>query len=198
MASGPLRTGARSGGFSLVELVATVAVLAVVGLIVLPNFAPADLARLDLAAEEVASALRFARAESIRRGALIDNPGTRLVSFDASTTTGHVRVADFSGWQFNAPQTNPLDKKPYDLDLTNGTMTQGTTITAATLTNSIGLGGGQFCVFDASGMPFEFVNLGFFQLTLAVTSATFEVTVGGRRRQVSMDGNGRVTVGPVL
>ena len=57
-----------ASGFSLAELLLVVGLVALIASIAVPAFDKPDEASLDRAAVEVAAALRFARAESIRTG----------------------------------------------------------------------------------------------------------------------------------
>ena len=58
----------RSHGVTLVELLVVVSILGVVALVAIPDFSSSNPQTLDLAAEEFANAMRFARSEAIRTG----------------------------------------------------------------------------------------------------------------------------------
>ena len=55
-------------GYTLVELIITITIIAVIAAIAVPAFSSAPDKRLELAAEEFAAAMRFARTESVRTG----------------------------------------------------------------------------------------------------------------------------------
>jgi prepilin-type N-terminal cleavage/methylation domain-containing protein len=57
----------RSTGFSLVELLAVVAILAALAMVVAPQFSTVNPQHLDYAAREIAESIRFARNEALRR-----------------------------------------------------------------------------------------------------------------------------------
>ena len=58
----------RCAGFTLAELLAVVAILAVIAGIVIPNLAFNDDNQLTVAAGETGNALRLARSEAVRSG----------------------------------------------------------------------------------------------------------------------------------
>ena len=57
----------RSHGVTLVELLVVISILGVVALVAIPDFSSSKPAQLDLAANEFAAAMRFARSESMRK-----------------------------------------------------------------------------------------------------------------------------------
>lgn len=58
----------RQTGLSLIEVSAVVAILGIIALVVVPDFSSEQPARVELAANRVAEALRFARSEAMRTG----------------------------------------------------------------------------------------------------------------------------------
>jgi len=67
----------RNQGFSIVELMVAVAVLAIIVGIGMPSFqAMMERSRLDAAADSLADSLRFARSEAITRNTTINVDGT--------------------------------------------------------------------------------------------------------------------------
>ena len=57
-------------GLSLIELTAVIAILGIIALAVLPSFSSTDQYKLELAAQKIAEALRYARSASLRSGVL--------------------------------------------------------------------------------------------------------------------------------
>ena len=120
----------RARGYTLVEMVVAVAVLAIIAAAAIPLTGPVNENKLDAAAGEVANALRFARTEAIRTGSF------RGVDFSVDPVTGKRRIRVFRTDAATPPNPvydvyHPLDKKPYDIQLANGPGTQGATISAA-------------------------------------------------------------------
>jgi len=60
--------GRFESGLTLAELLVVVTILGIVAVAAVPNFSSVDEQRVELAATEVADALRFARAEAMRTG----------------------------------------------------------------------------------------------------------------------------------
>jgi len=185
---------ASAAGFSLVDVLLTVAILAVFAAVALPTARPLDSVRVDVAAQETANALRWARSEAMRRGSLLDSAGTRMVGVDLSTSTNHVRVSDYSGYARGALMTNPVDKKAYDLDLANGTATAGVVVSTLTFTNQAAASVGPTVVFDANGNPWQYNVGGVPSATSALASAIVVLAYGNQTRTVTLESTGRVVV----
>ena len=113
-------------GFSLLELSASFIILGIMILIMIPSFSSTDPKKLELAAEIVAQALRYARSESMRtgqiHGVLIDTNGSQALGKDIT-----VFKADLSQSPFGNLETlyHPVSKKPYDLWLNQSPATRG-------------------------------------------------------------------------
>jgi type II secretion system protein H len=81
----------RHNGFTLLEIMIVAAILGIVALVAVPSFTSTSdgEAKLDLAAGEVAAAIRFARSETMRTGTVhgakvaVSSRSTR-----SSTTSG--------------------------------------------------------------------------------------------------------------
>ena len=97
-------------GYTLVELVITITIIAVIAAIAVPAFSSSDEKELQQVAEEFAAAIRFARTESIRTG---EPHGFRL-----QLTVDRIRVfrADttVSPWTWIWDVYHPIDKDLYD------------------------------------------------------------------------------------
>jgi prepilin-type N-terminal cleavage/methylation domain-containing protein len=190
----PSRPVRSDRGFTLAELLVVIALLSVVAAVALPVSMPQDGFTLEAAAQETADAIRWARAEAIRSGSLLDATGQRIVGFDVSTSTQHVRVSGYSGYARGSTATNPVDKKSYDLDLANDAATRGVTIASAVFANQAGASAGTVAIFDADGNPFQFNVGGTPSAISPLTAGTIVLSLGRGTRTVTLDATGRVTV----
>ena len=115
----------QSGGFTLVELLVVLSIVALFATIALPSAEPGNQHVLDLAAGEVAAAARFVRSEALRtRGSygLRVEPGSarvRVYRADTSTTPA-TPIFDLR---------NPVSKRVYEVDLENRRMLSGIQMT---------------------------------------------------------------------
>ncbi len=97
-------------GYTLVELVITVSVIAIIAAIAVPAFSPESDKELDQAAAEFAAAMRYARAESIRTG---EPHGFRFL-------TNQYRIRVFTAdtqvnpWTWVWDVYHPVTKQLYD------------------------------------------------------------------------------------
>ncbi len=145
----------RENGFSIAELLVVVAILAIVGLVLVgPPSSVNDEKKLDLAASEVASALRFARSEAMRTG---EHHGAR---FD--TTAQRIRVyrldilASPPVEEFDV--YHPVDKKLYDLPVTSGPSTAGVQLSSSDF-DFPGNADLESVAFAESGVPVSPIDL---------------------------------------
>ena len=103
----------RSKGFSLLELLLVLMVLGIVAVAAIPDLSSSDQHRLELAAGEIAGAMRFARSEAIRSG--------KPHGFQLQTTEARIRVisADTGSnpWTPRYDVEHPGDHDFYDIQL---------------------------------------------------------------------------------
>lgn len=143
-------------GLHLIELLIVVAILGLTALVALPHLASTDPARLDLAAQEVADALRFARAESLRTG----QPHGVLIDHDSSQS-GYQDFAVYrvdtvaSPFGIAALVHHPVDRQPYDRTVGGGAQGSGLALnnTSAPFAFDSVTGRQQHLHFDANGAP---------------------------------------------
>jgi prepilin-type N-terminal cleavage/methylation domain-containing protein len=109
--------------FTLVELVTTVAILAVVATVAIPLLSSGDPQKLSVAAEETANTLRFALSEAKRTGG--------YVLVDGKTTSGQLKLF-YSSSTAQVPPTvgtavvnDPLTKRAAVLDVTGSAFSRG-------------------------------------------------------------------------
>jgi type II secretion system protein H len=181
-------------GFQLIELLLVVAILAIVALISLPRLAATDPARLDLAAQEVADALRFARAEAIRtgqvHGVLVDHDGSQAAYKDIAVYRVDTAASPFA---VAALVYHPVDKQPYDRQVVAGPDSRGIGFANATAPFSFDAVGGQqqHLHFDAYGTPVLMKD----GTPHRLLSGAVLLSLGQERRTVSVQPvSGRVTV----
>lgn len=105
--------GRRGTGYTLVEILIVVSLLGIVAAVAVPNFTSINPQPLDLAAEEIANAMRFARREAMRLGHPIgfsQNDGqSRIQVFRVDTAT--------SPWKPMYDVYHPHSKHLYDIKL---------------------------------------------------------------------------------
>lgn len=141
-------------GLSLIELSVVVAIMGIVALVTVPNLSPAKTQQLELAANTVADALRFARSESVRtgqvHGVLIDTDGTE--STTKEVTVYRVNPDDLT--DFSAILYHPVRKQFHDLQLSNTRLLRGVFITNSPQPFDIqGVGRTKQVHFNAAGDP---------------------------------------------
>ena len=100
-------------GFTVAELLVVVIILAVVASIALPDLRSSDSGKTELAAAEVAEALRFARSEALRTG------DTHGVQVDEATGRFLARRVNLSTVPFSTDVIlrHPVSKQPYDFNV---------------------------------------------------------------------------------
>jgi prepilin-type N-terminal cleavage/methylation domain-containing protein len=135
-------------GFTLLEILLVAAVLGIMALAVIPSVQPYKEQRLDVAAREVAAAIRFARDEALRTGTrhgVIVNAGSqRLQVFWVDTSALPPRIFDVR---------DPLDKKLYDLQFATDPVLSGVKVTAASFYYRGRINPTDFVGFNKWGTP---------------------------------------------
>jgi len=172
-------------GYTLVELVIVVTVLAVIAAIAVPASTQKTDKKLELAAAEFASAMRFARSEAIRTG--------EPHGFRQQSAAKRIRV--FRLDQDTSPATliydvyHPVDKQLYDVTLMDDTLFYADTVSrTAVYRGSCNNSGNVY--FNGNGSPWcadpDTILLERFEV---------ELTLGTAVRTVKLDQlTGRVTV----
>ena len=172
-------------GYTLIELVITVTIIAVIAAIAMPAFSSGSSKQLERAAAEFAAAMRFARTESIRTGEphgfheQSNNKRIQVFRLDIATNPATL-VYDVY---------HPIDKSLYDFDVDLESLAAADLITRSS--NYRGTCNQEEQVyFDTNGTPWcsepTTVLLDFYELTF---------TSGMTQRVVALDAiTGRVTI----
>ena len=179
----------RERGYSLPELLAVVIILGIAAAVAIPDISTTNPNRLDLAAEEIAQAIRFARSESLRTGEIhgveISQNTQRVVAYRADLTTTPVSIA--------AILYHPVSKQQLDYEVDTGTMTDGVSIINAQDPFLYATGRRKQLLFDTTGVPIWIVNAT--GSTYILQDGSVQLSYGGDDRTVQVAQiTGRVTV----
>ena len=179
-----------SRGFTLLDTIIVVSIVAAFAVMAFPSFTSNDTYQLDLAKNEVVSAIRFARSEALRTGKIfgvdIDRSSKQITIYKADLTVTPV------GQEFIA--YHPINKNPYDYNLNTDFNLINVSIVNTTepflFTDSVRR---KSLLFDKNGVP-VWLDSGSGS-TYQLSSAAVELTIGAHKQVVSVQPyNGRVTV----
>lgn len=172
-------------GYTLVELLITVTIIAVIAAIAVPAFSPANEKELEQVAAEFAAAMRFARNESIRTA--------KPHGFRFLTSQYRIRVFSVDDqvnpWTWIWDVYHPVDKQLYDYtyppDLTGSNPPVSHNPVYRGTCNRQGA-----IYFDANGTPWCLEPE-----TVLLESYRLDFDAGTSQASVRLDGiTGRVTV----
>ena len=180
---------ARPGGYTLIELLAVVAIVSIAAALALPSSHPVAEARADAAATEVALALRFARDEARRTGQ------PRL--FDCRQAANAIAVygIDDAGPEASAsgiPVLHPASGASYNMTL--GALPAANTMALISCTFTfVDNASAATLAFDGAGNPVRGLGKAAAR-TQALRSGSVVLGAGNTRRSITVDGSGRITI----
>jgi len=137
-------------GFSLLELSIVVLILGIMALVMIPDSSPTSQQKLDLAANQIAQALRFAHSEALRTG---EHHG---VTISQVTQTITVKKWDMTTDPVSTELIpyHPVDKQSFVFDADTMSLAPGVSITnSSDIFNYITIGRRRSLIFDPAGVP---------------------------------------------
>jgi prepilin-type N-terminal cleavage/methylation domain-containing protein len=140
----------QQAGFSLLELSIVVLILGIMAIVVIPDSAPSNQQKLDLAANQIAQALRFAHREALRTG---EHHG---VTISQVTQTVTVNKWDMTTDPVSSEMIpyHPVDKQSFVFDADTMSLAPGVSIVNSTdIFNYISIGRRRSLIFDPHGVP---------------------------------------------
>jgi len=172
----------RQTGFTLLETLLVTLILSMAAAAMV-NGLSSDYSKLDNAAEEFATAIRFARAEAIRTNA--------SVGFEVNTTSNQLRVYNLVGTTPTYTVYHPIDKQLYTILLDGNTNTKGVDLVSAQFSFAGGFSSASLLDFNSNGAP-KITNSG---KDYMLTSASLILSYKGQQRTLSVAAmTGRVTI----
>ena len=140
----------RQAGFSLLELAVVVLILGIMAIVVIPDSAPGNQQKLDLAAQQIAQALRFAHSEALRTG---EHHGVTIsqvtqtitvIKWDLTTDPVSTELVPY----------HPVNNQAFVFDADSISLAPGVSITnSSDIFNYIGIGRRRSLIFDPQGVP---------------------------------------------
>jgi len=163
----------RRDGFTIVEIMIVVSILAIASALVLPTFRDAGSTQLRSAAKLLAADLDAAKVESLAHA---DDP--RVVVFDTTNHAYHLAARSDSA----TPITNPFGRKPYAVTLGSG--------------RAAALGMVQIQSVDLDGD--DELGFGLYGQLDQTTPATITLAAEGATLTLTIDpATGEATIGPI-
>lgn len=165
------RVRSHPAGFTLVELIIVVLVMAIAAALAVPMMGNTAVNKLKGAASMLAADLAYAQVESIAHG-----DDRRLLIFDNPSDTYHIAAAS----DVATPINHPISKQPYLIDYGSGSAESlvGVTINSYSLNGDDQLG---FDMYGALDQPIDAtITLGCEGMTITVTADanTGETVIG--------------------
>ena len=137
-------------GFSLLELSIVVLILGIMALVVIPDSAPSNQQKLDLAANQIAQALRFAHSEALRTG---EHHGVTISQVTQTITVIKWDLATDPVSTELIPY-HPVNKQSFVFDADRMSLAPGVSIiNSSDIFNYTTVGRRRSLIFDPQGVP---------------------------------------------
>ena len=140
----------QQAGFSLLELSIVVLILGIMAIVVIPDSSPTSQQKLDLAANQVAQALRFAHAEALRTG---EHHGVNIsqvtqtitvIKWDLTTDPVSTELVPY----------HPVNKQGFVFEADGMSLAPGVSIiNSSDIFNYMTVGRRRSLIFDPRGVP---------------------------------------------
>ena len=184
------RNPGKQQAFTLLEMLIAVTIVALVATIALPSLSTGDIKKVDIAATEIANAIRFARSEALRTG---EGHGLTVSQVTQQVT---VKKYDLTTAPISTlgTLTHPINKHPYDFNVNTSASTKGVTISNSSDIFDYGSEGRRrSLIFDPNGVPIWII--GSDPSRHLLVDGTVELSYRKHQRRVSVSPmTGRVTV----
>jgi type II secretion system protein H len=174
-----------SRGVTLTEILVVLAILGMAAVVAIPNLYSGDPHALDLAAQQFAEAMRYARSEALRtgepRGVRIQASQKRIQVFRPDTPTlPAAPVYDIH---------HPVSRQLYDIELDGHPLASADSVSrSATFRGTCNTP--TYIYFDANGTPWCWDPV-----TVVLQQQDITLTLGAASRVVTLHGiTGRVTI----
>ncbi len=178
----------------MIEILVTLVIIGAIAAALLPMLNSGNSEKADLAAEEVASAIRYARAEELRTGG---QPFWLGLNFN--TSAGTVGLTNYTIASNNGkasassiPVLSPLDRKPYTINLPSLPFASGSGLGPITFGGAAQISPLDI-LFDASGVPNSIFTNGK-PAPITAFPILISVTNSGISKIIQIDSKGRATV----
>ena len=180
----------QQAGFSLLEISIVVLILGVMAIVVIPDSAPGNQQKLDLAANQIAQALRFSHGEALRTG---EHHG---VTISQVTQTITVQKWDMTTDPVSTELVpyHQVNKQSFVFDADTMSLAPGVSIiNSSDIFNYITIGRRRSLIFDPQGVPVWV--LGSDDSVYRLLDAVIQLSDGRAQRDVAIAPlTGRVTV----
>lgn len=180
----------KQAGFSLLELSIVVLILGIMALVVIPDSAPGNQQKLDLAANQIAQALRFAHSEALRTG---EHYGATISQVTQTITIKKWNITTTSASTELIPY-HPVDKQSFVFDADTMSLAPGVSIiNSSDIFKYVTIGRRRSLIFDPQGIPVWVMSSG--SVVHRLEEGIVELGDGQNQRNVVVAPlTGRVTV----